>query len=178
MKKFKNNNGFTLIELLAVIVILGILMIVAIPMVSQYIKEAKQNTFISTAKAFVQSARYGYLNGDYTDAEVTGGECATLDSASGGDVYIRFKYIPVDKTGGKSSFGKEIDMDNSYVHIKSNGSNYTYYVFMRDKSNNGFAEKKEDELKKKDVVANIADNSGSIDANKACVHESYTYTAS
>lgn len=178
MKKLKSNKGFTLIELLAVIVILGVLMIVAIPMVSQYIREAKQNAFISTAKAYVQSARYGYLNGDYTEKDEGSTDCATLDSATGGDVYIKFKYIPVDKTGGKSSFGKTIDMENSYVHIHSNGSNYTYYVYMRDESNNGFVEKKEDELKKKDVVATITGASASFDANKACKHESYTYSAS
>ena len=177
MKRLKSNKGFTLIELLAVIVILGVLMIVAIPMVSRYIKESKQNAFISTAKAYVQSARYGYLNGDYTEAEATGGNCATLDSGTGGDVYIKFKYIPVEKTGGNSSFGKPISRDDSYVRIHSDGLNYTYYVFMKDDSGNGLsAETKEGELKKSIVVTGVT--GGSFDSSKACKHESYTDTTS
>lgn len=181
MRKSINNKGFTLIELLATIVILGILMIIAIPMVSQYIREARQNAFIATAKAYVQSARYGYLNGDFTEAEqaavgtTPAGECASLDSASGGTIYIRFKYLSVDKTGGKSSFGKPIDTQNSYVRIDSTGnsepsgeSKYTYYIFMRDEAGNGFTEIKEEDVKKKDVKSGITAANSSIVAAKAC----------
>lgn len=150
----KNNKGFTLIELLAVIVILGVLMIIAVPMVSKYIKQAKQNAFVSTAKAYVSSARYGYLNGDYTDAEVTNGSCATLDSGGSQTVYIKFKYIAVDKAGGQSSFGKKIDPDKSFVRIVSDDNGqYTYSVYMEDKGGNklsGLIE--EEKLEKKNVV--------------------------
>ena len=38
----KNKKGFTLIELLAVIIILGILMIIAIPAVTSYIQSSRQ----------------------------------------------------------------------------------------------------------------------------------------
>ena len=40
--KNKNKKGFTLIELLAVIVILGILMLVAIPSVTRFINQSRQ----------------------------------------------------------------------------------------------------------------------------------------
>ena len=136
-RKLKNNKGFTLIELLAVIVILGVLMIIAVPMVTKYIKQAKQDAFIDTAKNYINSARYGYLNGDYVDPEATGGACATLDSGSGGNVYIKFRYIEVDKTGGKSSFSKKILQDKSYVRIESSSNGkFTYYVYMVDEGGN------------------------------------------
>ena len=164
----KNNKGFTLIELLAVIVILGVLMIIAIPMVSRYIKEARQNAFIDTAKSYVQSARYAYLNGDYYQAEATNGNCAVLD-AGAGTVYIRFKYIDVDKTGGNSSFGKPIDTENSYVKITSDANGkYSYFVFMRDDASNGFQEKAEDALVKGDVKSGIDASKSSISAAAAC----------
>ena len=64
--KMKNNSkGFTLIELLAVIVILGVLMITAIPAVTKYINNSKKDTFADSALAYINSARYSLLNDEY-----------------------------------------------------------------------------------------------------------------
>ena len=52
-----NNKGFTLIELLAVITIMGILMMVAIPTVSRTIENSRKDTFIDTAKKYADSAQ-------------------------------------------------------------------------------------------------------------------------
>ena len=52
MKKM-NSKGFTLIELLAVITIMGILMMVAIPTVSRTIENSRKDTFIDTMKSYV-----------------------------------------------------------------------------------------------------------------------------
>ena len=52
-----NKKGFTLIELLAVIIILGILMIIAIPSVTKYINDSRKNSYIGTAKEMVAGAR-------------------------------------------------------------------------------------------------------------------------
>lgn len=56
MKKL-NKKGFTLIELLAVIVILGILMLIAIPSVTRYINKSRQGTFKNTAQLLIDSVR-------------------------------------------------------------------------------------------------------------------------
>lgn len=171
----KNNKGFTLIELLAVIVILGVLMIIAIPMVSKYIKQAKQNAFIDTAKAYVSSARYGYLNGDYTEAEATDGNCATLDSGGSQEVYIKFKYIAVDKAGGQSSFGKTIDKDKSFVKIVSNADGrYTYFVYMEDKGGNRLSGLMEEDKLMKNHVVTSSSSSVTIDSSKSCKGTDYS----
>lgn len=54
----KSRKGFTLIELLAVIVILGVLMIIAIPNVVSTLDKNKKETFIEDAKTIVRTAEY------------------------------------------------------------------------------------------------------------------------
>lgn len=78
MKKL-NKSGFTLIELLAVITIMGILMMVAIPAVSRTIENSRRDTFASTAGEYLNAVRNAVLadeiecqfNGDWTVASAT-----------------------------------------------------------------------------------------------------------
>ena len=135
----KNEKGFTLIELLAVIVILGILMIVAIPMVTRYIEQARRDTFVDTAKAYINAARYSYLNDDYSGIQ---SGAANLDPSSEScsqsiDAKIPIGEIDVDNAG-KSSFGGNL---SGHVFIKategtdaSGGTiyRYKYYISLKD----------------------------------------------
>lgn len=56
MVKF-NRNGFTLIELLAVITIMGILMIIAIPSITRVIENSRKDTFINTIENYSEGAK-------------------------------------------------------------------------------------------------------------------------
>ncbi len=55
-------NGFTLIELLAVIVILGIIMLIAIPNVISTLDKNKKDTMLKDAQRMVSAAEYKMTN--------------------------------------------------------------------------------------------------------------------
>jgi type IV pilus assembly protein PilA len=52
-----NKKGFTLIELLAVMVILGLVLIIAIPTITGVTERIKKDTFASAARMMIASAR-------------------------------------------------------------------------------------------------------------------------
>lgn len=54
MKKL-NKKGFTLVELLAVIVILGVIMLIAIPSVGTIISNSRKNSFVSSGKMYIST---------------------------------------------------------------------------------------------------------------------------
>ena len=60
MKKM-SNKGFTLIELLAVITIMGILMMVAIPSVSRTIENSRRDTFADNVRTYINTVRNAAL---------------------------------------------------------------------------------------------------------------------
>lgn len=62
LSKEENQKGFTLIELLAVIVILGIIAVIAIPMIGNVISNAKDKSDVSTARQIYDAARLYVIN--------------------------------------------------------------------------------------------------------------------
>ena len=48
----KNKKAFTLIELLAVLVILGVILLIAVPEVNKYIETSRKNSYLETIKFY------------------------------------------------------------------------------------------------------------------------------
>ena len=113
----RNNKGFTLVELLAVIVIMGILMLVAIPSITRTIENSRKDTFVDIAKSYGNAARTLWTSDNLT--------CdGTVSSAvDDGDYYIlinsketaRDKLPTLVDQGGKSSWGNR--NVNGYVRV-------------------------------------------------------------
>ena len=113
----KNKKGFTLIELLAVIVIMGILMMVAIPAVSRVIENSRKDAFVDIAKSYANAVITAWTSENLTC------EGIVSSAVDDGDYYILINTkeaassaLPVLlEQGGKSSWGNR-DV-NGYVRV-------------------------------------------------------------
>ncbi len=107
MKKNLRSAGFTLIELLAVITILGILMMVAIPSVSRTIENARRDTFADVAKEYVNQVRNAVLADELNCG--TGTNVQSVGATPDGVYYYEIDTTSTGTTdlmesGGKSSW--------------------------------------------------------------------------
>ena len=143
MKKL-NRKGVTLIELLAVIVIMGILMMVAIPAMTRYIENSRKDTFLSTAKEYVNAARNMWASDSLICG--TGTDRVVSSGVDAGDWYIlidtknQSNMVNLLDQGGKSSWGNRDLKGYVRVHITevsdaSTGSTERktqYYIALSD----------------------------------------------
>lgn len=106
----KNKKGFTLVELLAVIVILGVLLMIAVPAIQNVIKKTKNNATQKQAELFIDAAK----------------KMAIIDEATS-DMLI-YKLSDLDSDVDKNRFTGRV------VALKENGS-YKYYIYLNDSVN-------------------------------------------
>ncbi len=66
-----NKNGFTLIELLAVISILAILVVIAMPNVLQIYNDSKKNTFVIESQEILKQAISNFISDSIGDLSST-----------------------------------------------------------------------------------------------------------
>ncbi len=124
-----NKKGFTLIELLAVIIILGVLMIIAIPSVTSYIQNSRKSAYVDSAVAYVDAVKNKASEGDKLRFYATD------------TLYM----IPVGHEDGKScvsveSGGQSPFSDTwnyAYVGVVYTGKGFNYFFIGEDGAGQG-----------------------------------------
>ena len=137
MKKL-NAKGFTLIELLAVITIMGILMMVAIPTVSRTIENSRKDTFIDTVNQYINGAKNMWAADNLKCGEYLSSAVATGTYYVGVNTAQPSSLPVLLEQGGKSSWGQRDIKGYILIHVQEVGSGgavtrkVTYYPVLVD----------------------------------------------
>lgn len=135
----KDNRGFTLIELLAVVIILGVVMLIAIPSVTKQITNSRRITYADNAKTIISGAKN----------IVNSGELPVYKPKT--TYYLPIEMISTEN-GKRSPFGEFVD---AYVVVIPQKDGYDYYWTSTDTSKTGILLTHYDNLDKDSIKNNI-----------------------
>ncbi|WP_411345838.1 type II secretion system protein [Paenibacillus sp. WLX1005] len=124
----KDEKGFTLIELLAVIVILGIIAVIAVPLIGNIINKSRTDADVNTASQVYNAARMYVINqnnGDFTNQSVTVTQMQTGNFLDATLVLPSTKKT-LNGTDSKVTFDKDGKLVN--VILKDSGTSNTTYT--------------------------------------------------
>ncbi len=117
-----NEKGFTLIELLAVVIILGVIMMIAVPNVLSMLDRNKKDTFIEHAKLMANQA-------EYTIRKDTSIEYPS----EGNTIILTLEYLNTDDVS-ESPYNTTYSPTRSFVAIVNDTSDgiteYKYFVHL------------------------------------------------
>ena len=147
-----NQKGFTLIEVLAVIVILAMILLIAVPNVNKLINKSKtdnynnlKNSIVGAAKSYISDYRYdisiiGFCS-DYDKANnvkknIKGNNSSLVeivDSKVFVSSLVSKKYLKTSKGNISNPIdNKTLKFDSSYVVVKYNCSTKDYSFELND----------------------------------------------
>ena len=124
-----NNKGFTLIEMITAITILGIVSIIALPIISNSGESSKLKKY-ELYKSSLESAAKLYIDSDGLDE---------FGSSDTGCIDIPFKVLNVDKGLIEDIDIKDISCNNdkTIVRVFKNDNTYSYETYLNCKDKNG-----------------------------------------
>ena len=108
----KNNKGFTLVETIAVIIILGVVLSIAVPSITNVVKSTNKSRMISDAETFISEVK------EYVESDTIGN--TPKDN--------KYKLVDIKTKLSKSPYGGNYNMESSFVIINNN----SYTVCLTD----------------------------------------------
>lgn len=108
----KNDKGFTLVETIAVIIILGVVLSIAVPSITNVVKSTNKNRMISDAETFISEVK------EYVESDTIGN--TPNDN--------KYKLVNIKSKLSKSPYGGNYNMESSFVIINNN----SYTVCLTD----------------------------------------------
>lgn len=158
----RKSKGFTLVELLAVITILSVLVLLAIPMVTRQVENSRKMAFAESATRAVSAVHNYILKDRYSDNE----DMSINEECNGTLCVFTLEKINklLDKKLTTSPFGIAYDSQSSIV-VQENASdskdNYTYFVCLFDLDKNGFSYTPSSEIKSESITTGVVNTCGS-----------------
>lgn len=135
-----NNKGFTLIELLAVIVILAILIMVAMPAVTSLMQRAKTGAFVTEGESFAKATQTAYTTSliagkNSVGTTLTPAASVTISGSASSYTYF---CITIQEliTGGfieKANSADYSGIVEAYIPTSTNTNTAKYIVTMTNK---------------------------------------------
>lgn len=118
-------NGFTFVELLAMLAVLGILMLIAIPNINGMLKNQRLNVIKTDATNMVETAKIK-----------SSSERMLIKPKNGECIVFSLNYLNDQDNIVKGPNGGEYDQFDSVVVYTRSGSRYKYYVRLIEKYKN------------------------------------------
>jgi len=117
----KNIKGFTIVELIAVITILGVIMLIAVPNVIGILDKNRKEIYITDAKQMLTAAEYKFRSAK-----------KDVPSKIGESEAIVFHLACLDTDLEEGPYGNNYNEQDSYVLIGNHNNTYYYYVTIQE----------------------------------------------
>lgn len=120
-----NKKAFTLIEIIVVIVIIGAILLFAIPTVTKTIENSKKDAMLNDAKDMVEKAKNYIISGK-----------GSYPTTATNPTIIELNKLDSKKEIKQSPYGSDYDRDNSKVIITLSNGMYDFKVTLIDEKGN------------------------------------------